>query len=161
MRRIAAALILVALLVFALAGCEPPPPETHTPMDAASATAAEGTIRLFSDALAAGDSTRFATLTDPAFTLLEDGRFYSRDSALAGIRSVLATGALGREPDSIHAVLSDSAAWASYRVHAWFARGRDTMRFTMLENVVLRRDVDSWRVVQMATMQEARPAAKK
>lgn len=155
MRRILCLASLITIVLVAIAGCESPVPEPHAAMDPASATAVEGTIRLFSAALADGDSTRIGALSEPDFLLLEDGRFYSRDSAIAGIRSVLSTGHLGRELDSIHVQLADSSAWADYRVRGWFTRGRDTMRFTLLETAVLRRDGDMWRLAQMASMPEA------
>jgi len=117
-----------------------------------SAADVDAVLAGFSAALSSGDTGALRRLMAPDFALLEDGRVYDRDGAIASVTEVLATGALSRVPSHFHTRIRGDFAWSHYQVTGQFRGPGETLPLNLIESAVLERTKGRWRLLLVTTM---------
>jgi ketosteroid isomerase-like protein len=125
-----------------------------------SAAEVEDVLARFSAALCAGDATTLRLLMAPDFALLEEGRAYDGDGAIASITAVLSTGALSRASSQFHTRIRGNVAWSHYRVTGQFRGSGEPLPLDLLESAVLERTRSGWRLVLVTTMPQGSGSEK-
>jgi ketosteroid isomerase-like protein len=113
--------------------------------------AVEWTLRNFNAALTRGDTTAMRSLVRPDFRLIEDSVEYDLPNAVTAVATAHAAGTLTRQVADLKVEAKGPTAWATYHVHATFASGRDTLRFSRLESAVLQKIESQWTIAFMTS----------
>ena len=111
----------------------------------------EWTLRNFNQSLTRGDTANLRSLLRADYRLVEDSVEYDVASAVSAIVSAHASGKITRELTDLKIEARGQLAWATYRVHATFVTGRDTLRFVRLESAVLERSDTQWMIAFMTS----------
>ncbi len=120
--------------------------------DPGSAADVDAVLAGFSAALSSGDTVALRQLMAPDFALLEDGRVYDRDGAIASVTEVLATGALSRVSSHFHTRIRGDFAWSHYQVTGQFRGPGEALPLNLIEAAVLQRTKGRWRLLLVTTM---------
>ena len=114
-------------------------------------SAVEWTLRNFNSSLTRGDTSAIRRLVRADFRLIEDSVEYDLPSAVAAVASAHAAGRLTRVLSDLRVDARGPTAWATYRVHASYATGRDTLGFIRLESAVLQKNESLWTISFMTS----------
>src|ERR1700730_18450381 len=122
------------------------------------AASVEAAVRFFGTALAHGDDNSLRALAAPEFALVEDGRTYDVNGAIASARQALAAGALTRAEEDFHTTVRGDVAWTRFRTRGRFTAGAQSTDFVRMESAVAEWTTTGWRIARMTSMPAAEPA---